>query len=136
MARLLDARGAALAGVADSCFIHKNQLLVLWPRRHHLPQLVPKGRLLRGLGLQVAVAQPAQTKARFVEDLPHALPAIFEPKASIKKVPHQLGGPHTGVIARLRGDRRTASVTCAHCFAVSQAGRPGITLRSRPCSPA
>lgn len=83
--------------------IHNNQLLLLGLRRQQCSRLVPKGRLLLGFSLQVAVAHAAQTKTQCVEDLPHRPPAIFDPKMRIKKVPHQLSGLHTSVIARLPG---------------------------------
>ena len=74
-------------------FIHKEQLPLLRPVLQQRLQLSLKGRLLLGLGLQVAVAPPAQAKPQLVPQLADPLPAVLQPKAGGDEVPDPRGGP-------------------------------------------
>jgi hypothetical protein len=81
--------------------IHKDQRVVLRPLGQRLFQLSPKGRLLLGLRLQMAVGQSTQAKAQLVQQLAHPLPPVREPQAGGDEMPDQFGGPHIRVLARL-----------------------------------
>jgi hypothetical protein len=86
---------------AQRRLLDKDQLPLLRPLFHQCLQLSPKGRLFLGLGFQVAMPQPPQSKPQRMQQLSHPLPAIIEAKPRVDKVPHQFGGPQTGVIARI-----------------------------------
>jgi hypothetical protein len=60
---------------AHRCRIHNDQRAVLRPLGTQLLQRRANGRLLLGLGLQMAVTPPTQAKSQLVPPLAHPLPA-------------------------------------------------------------
>jgi hypothetical protein len=101
--RLLRQGGTDMAVVAPGQrrLINEEQLPRLRLLFQQGLQLSPKDRLFPGLGFQVAMPQPTESKPQGMQQPVHTLPTILETKPRVDNLLHQFGGPHTGMIARL-----------------------------------